>query len=162
METVLRVAIIYFFLMLGLRVIGKREFGQLAPFDLVVLLMIPEIVQQALVREDFSITNALIGLCTLLSLVFLTSVVLYRFDKLHRVVSGGPSVVVSNGHLVADTMHGERITPDEIYDALHKAGLQEISQVKWGILQADGKIAIIPWEQPGPLRHRTKGGHETV
>ena len=78
----LRVALIYVFILLGMRVVGKREFAQLSPSELVSLLMIPELVSQALSHEDYSLTNALIGVCTLLLLVFVTSVLVQRFRAL--------------------------------------------------------------------------------
>ena len=145
METVLRIAFVYFFLMIALRLMGKREFGELAPFDLLVLLLIPELFQQSMVREDFSLTNSVIGVSTLLSLVFLTSLFSYRSRRVDRMVSGSPSVLVQHGYLVPHNLHRERVTPDEILSAMHKVGLERMEQVKWGILETDGKISIVPW-----------------
>jgi uncharacterized membrane protein YcaP (DUF421 family) len=150
METVLRVAFIYAFLMAALRVIGKREFGQLAPFDLVVLLLIPELFQQALVRDDFSITNAIIGVSTLLVLVFATSLVSYRSPRVARMIEGVPSVLVQHGRLIEHNLTRERVSPDEVLGAVHRNGLERLAQVKWAILGADGKISVIPWDQEGP------------
>lgn len=154
MQTVLRVTLIFLFLMIGLRLLGKREFGQLAPFDLVILLMIPEIVSQALVREDFSLTNAIIGATTLLSLVFLTSVASYLSKGFEKVVEGTPSVLVHNGFLVPDSMNKERVAPDEITAEMHKAGLEMLSQVKWAVLETDGKITFVPWNPGGGTPHQ--------
>lgn len=156
METVLRVAVVYVFLMVALRIMGKRDIGQLAPFDLVVLLLIPEIFSQSLVREDFSITNAFIAVSTLLSLVFLTSVGVYLSLSFARVVEGEPAIVVRHGYLVPDVMNRERVPPDEIVAQMHGAGLEHLSQVKWGILETDGKISFVPWE-PGSSASRPEG-----
>lgn len=155
METVIRIAIVYFFLMLCLRVLGKREFGQLAPFDLVTLLLIPEIVQQAIVGEDFSMTNALIGLSTLFVLVYLTSLVSYRNKKLGQIIEGRPTVLVSRGRLVPANLNLERVSPDEIYGEMHHVGLASLDQVQWGILEADGKISFVPSE-PADKQVRTR------
>ncbi len=149
METVLRVFVIYLFVMVGLRVLGKREFGQLSPLELVSLLMIPEIVSQALVGEDFSVVNALVGVATLLILVFATSVVTQRFSSLESFVLGSPTVVVHHGQFVEQAMNRMRITPDEVFSEMRKSGLETLAQVKWAVLEPDGKISIVPEE---PLR----------
>src|SRR5690606_17975311 len=111
METVIRVAIVYAMIVLGLRVLGKREFGQLAPVELVTLLLIPEIVSQALQRQDYSLTNAAIGLGSLFSLVFLTSLLSARFPHVQKVLEGTPAVLVKDGRLIRENILKERITP---------------------------------------------------
>jgi uncharacterized membrane protein YcaP (DUF421 family) len=145
MEIVVRVAIIYVFLMLGLRVIGKREFGQLTPFELVTLLLIPEIVTKALTGQDYSLTAAFIGVSTLLVLVFLTSLLAYRFPSFGRFTEGRPALLAREGMLVPATLHRERVSPDEIRLELHKYGLEEWAQVKWALLEVDGSITLVPW-----------------
>ena len=150
METVTRVVVIYIFIMIGLRVLGKREFGQLSPLELVTLLLIPEIVAQGLVREDFSLTNAIVGISTLFGLVFLTSLVMQHSRKAEEVITGKPTLLVYDGDFIAESMNRERITPDEIYTELHKAGLFKLSQVRWVILESDGKLAVIPKEGEEP------------
>lgn len=153
METVWRVALIYLFLMVGFRIMGKRELGQLGPFDLVVLLLIPELVSQAMIREDFSLTNAFIAVSTLLMLVFFTSVLTHLSKRAGAIVEGEPSVLIHRGFLVPETMNRERISPDEILGEMHKAGIETTSQVKWGILGTGGNITFIPWE-PGGMQGR--------
>jgi uncharacterized membrane protein YcaP (DUF421 family) len=143
METVFRVIIVYLVILVGLRIVGKREFGQLSAAELVTLLIIPEMVSQSLSREDSSLTNAIIATLTLLSLVFITSTILHQNDKLEAVVSGKPIVIVTHGKLLEDNMNRERVSPEEIMTALHMSGLERMDEVKWGILEADGKIAII-------------------
>jgi uncharacterized membrane protein YcaP (DUF421 family) len=145
METVIRVAVIYTILLLAFKLMGKREFGQLAPFEFLTLLMIPEIVSQSLVREDYSITNALTGVATLMALVFMTSVASYMSRKVGKVIDGNPTVIVRHGFLVPENLNVERITPDEVMSELHRAGFEELAQIKWAILEADGKINFIPW-----------------
>lgn len=159
METVLRIAVVYLFLLLGLRVLGKRELGQLSPFELVTLLLIPEIMSQALVREDFSLTNALVGVSTLFCIVFLNSVLSYRVKAVRSVMEGKPAVLVRNGELILQHMHHERVSADEVFSEMHKSGLEKLSQVKWAILEADGKISIIS-HQPGEARR--SGEHAEI
>ena len=145
METVIRVFVIYVLIVLGLRVAGKREFSQLSPLELVMLLMIPELVAQALVREDFSMTNAIIALATLFVLVFVNSALMYRFRSYEKAVTGSPAVLVANGKLIEEAMNKERISAGEIFTELHRSGLDKLDDVKWAILESDGKISIVPW-----------------
>lgn len=144
MEMVLRVAVIYLFVFVGLRVLGKREFGQLSPIELVTLLMIPEIVSQALSAGDSSITSALIGVATLLVIVFLMSMLQHRFMGFESMVSGEPTVLVHRGALRERAMNLSRVTPDEIFGEMHKCGLTRLEDVEWAILEDDGKIAVVP------------------
>ncbi len=147
METVVRVAVLYVFLMLALRVLGKREFSELTPFDLVTLILIPDLVQQALIREDYSMTNALIALCTLFSLVYATSLVSHLSRRMENVLGGEPTVLVHHGRFIEEHMNQQRITPAEIYSELRRVGLERIEQVKWVILEPDGRISVIPVRQ---------------
>jgi uncharacterized membrane protein YcaP (DUF421 family) len=149
METVIRILVIYLFLMLALRIMGNREFGELAPFDIAVLLLIPEIFSQAMVREDFSLTNAIIGVATLLVLVFATSVLNYRFRSVGRAIAGVPTVLVRHGFMVPHNLDRERVSPDEVLDAMHAAGLHRMDEVRWAILETDGRITVIPWHPTG-------------
>ena len=149
METVIRIVLIYLFLMIALRLMGKREFGELAPFDFVVLLLIPEIFSQAMVRDDFSLTNAFIAVTTLLVLVFATSMLNYRFSGVSRAISGVPAILVRDGTLVAETLDKERVAPDEVMDAMHAVGLHRMAEVRWAILETDGRITVIPWDRSG-------------
>jgi uncharacterized membrane protein YcaP (DUF421 family) len=143
METVWRVCVTYLFLLLAFRTLGKREVGRLAPFDLVILLMIPELVAQGLVREDFSITNALIAVSTLLALVFLTSAIAQKSARAEALIEGTPAILVAHGKLIPDALNRERISGEELAGQMHQSGIEEISQVKWAILETDGAIAFV-------------------
>lgn len=146
MEMVLRITIIYFFLMASMRVLGKREFGELSPFELVTILMIPEIVTSVLTQGDQSLIGALIGVSTLFVLVFLTSVVTQRSKRAHDLVAGVATVLVDKGRFVEQNLQRERVTPEDVFTAMHRAGLADLPQVRWAILEDDGKIAIVPKE----------------
>jgi len=155
METVLRVAAIYLLVFAGLRVMGKREFGQLSPLELVTLLMIPEIVSQALTGDDYSITNAAIGVATLLVLVFATSLLMHRFKAAERIIAGEPAILVRHGRLLEDTMNAARVTADEVFEEMHKVGLTRLEEVDWAILEPDGRIAVVAVPPPGDEPRRT-------
>lgn len=152
METVVRVIVAYVFIVFGLRIVGKRAFGQLSPADLVVLMLIPEFFQQSIAREDFSMTNSFIAMSTLLIAVVVIDTLGYRFPRFGNVISGKAVTVVSHGTLHTERMHRERISPDEIIDAMHRAGLETMEQVKWAVLYPDGTVAVVPWSPRGTNR----------
>ena len=158
MDTVVRVALIYAFLLVGFRVLGKRELSQLSPFELVTLLLIPEILSQALVAEA-SLANALAGVTTIFVLVFATSVLSHRFKKVGDLLEGQAVVVVRDGKLVESALNKERVNPDEILGEMHKSGLERLEQVKWGILETDGHITLIPY---GPMPVLRRGDDATL
>jgi len=143
METVLRIAFIYFFLLVAFRAMGKRELNKMSAFELVMLLLIPELFQQAALREDFSMTNATVATSTLLTLVFLTSVVSHMSKRAHEVINGTPTVLVRAGRYVEENMNRERIAPDELLAEMHKAGYERLEQIRWAILEDDGKISLV-------------------
>lgn len=147
METVIRVAYVYILLMIVLRIMGKRELGRLSPFELVLLMLIPELFSQALVREDFSMTNATVAFMSLASLVFVTSALAHRSKRLETVFSGSPAVLASGGRFEQDAMNEELVQPGEVYSELRKAGYQSLADAKWVILENDGKLSIVPMQK---------------
>jgi uncharacterized membrane protein YcaP (DUF421 family) len=156
MDTVIRIAFIYFFLMIALRVMGKRELSEMSPFELVTLLMVPEIFSTALARQDYSMTHATIGVATLFTLVFVTSLVTFRFKRVEQIVEGTPTILVHDGRLLEHNLKRERVTAEEVFAEMHQSGLEDLSQVQWAILEVDGKIAIISTssEQLPKRRHK--------
>src|SRR5690554_1793574 len=147
METVLRVLFVYLFLLFALRVMGKREFSEITPIELIMLLLIPELLQEALIGHDPSLTNSLVATCTLLVLVFLNSIVTYLNPRAERVVESTPSVLAYEGRMVERNMRKERITPDELFSSIQLQGYDKLEQIKWAILQSNGQIAVIPTEE---------------
>jgi len=144
MDTVLRVAFAYAFVWVCFRVLGKRELTELAPFELVTLLFIPQMFSRALTRQDYSITNAVIAATTLLLLVFLTSMTVYRSRRAAKVVLPRATILVERGHFIERHLDQERISPTEVFDAMHATGVERLDQVRWALLQPNGRIAVIP------------------
>ncbi len=153
METVVRISFVYLFLLFMLRVMGKRELAQLSPFELTLIMLIPEIASQSLIREDYSMTNAVIGLSTLFTLVVLTSTITYVFPKVQNILEGEATILVKNGKLITKALDQERVTVDDIMSQIREVGIEKFSNVKWVILEADGKISVIPYES-GEHNHR--------
>src|SRR3981081_650002 len=121
METVLRVVFVYVFVWACFRTLGKRELSQMAPFELVMLLLIPQFFSRALTRQDYSMTNSIVAATTLFSLVILTSIASFKFAGFRRFMESKPAVLVRQGKLLRDSLGHERVAPDEIFSAMHKA-----------------------------------------
>ncbi len=151
MEAVLRVVVIYLVIVIGLRLLGKREFGQLSPLELVTLLLIPEVVSNAIQGQHYSITHAVVGVSTLFVLVFLTSLFGARSPRFQKLLDGEPRVLVHDGVLIPKSLMAERVTPDEVMSEMRKAGFDQLEQIRWAILETDGKISIVP---KGTATHR--------
>jgi uncharacterized membrane protein YcaP (DUF421 family) len=139
-----RVVIVYAFVWMCFRVIGKRELTGMSPLEIATLLLIPQLFSRAITGQDYSMINAVIGASTLIVLVFLTSVGTYRNRTFGRLVIPRPTVLVSQGVLVREHLHQERVTPDEVFGAMHRSGIARLEDVEWAVLQADGHIAVIP------------------
>lgn len=150
---VARIAFIYFFLMLAIRIMGKREMSEMSPFELVTLLMVPEIFSSTLSKEQYSMAQSTVGVATLFTLVFITGLVTFRFRRVEQAVEGQPRILATDGELLEDNLKRERVTADEVLAEAHKAGLESIDDVRWAILEVDGKISIIP-KTPQPTRQR--------
>lgn len=142
--TVPRVALSYLIVVGGLRLMGKRAFGQLTPLDLVVLMIIPEFLQQAVIREDQTMLNAVVAVSTLLTLAFVTETLTYRFERFGHLVNDKPVTVVAHGQPRQRAMDLERLGSDDIQDAMHRAGLEHLHDVKWAVIYPDGTVAIVP------------------
>jgi uncharacterized membrane protein YcaP (DUF421 family) len=145
-ETVLKVIAIYVFVLVGLRVLGKREFAELTPLHLVTLLLIPEIASQAMVGEDFSLTNALVGITTVFVIVFLLSAIVHTSKPAEKLIQGGPTILAYHGRLLESNLNKERMTGQDVMTEARSQGLESLSQVKWAVLEDTGRISIIPEE----------------
>jgi uncharacterized membrane protein YcaP (DUF421 family) len=144
METVVRAFVVYVLIWACFRIVGKRELTQMTPFELVMLLLIPQLLSRALTRQDYSMTNAVIGVTTLFSLLFITSLLSHRFGRFRAMVEAKPRVLLHDGEFIEDHMNHERIDPEDVFSAMHKVGLARMEEVDWAILESDGKIAIVP------------------
>ena len=153
LEKVLRSVVVYIFLVIGLRLAGKRELAQLNPFDLVVLLTLSNTVQNAIIGEDNSVTGGLIGAATLLFVNYLVVRFLYSHEKLERVVEGEPQVLLENGKVKRNKLSKELITLPELEAAAHRQGFPSLEEVERAVLEPGGTISFTG-KQPAPEEKR--------
>jgi uncharacterized membrane protein YcaP (DUF421 family) len=145
MESVIRPALVYLFLLLLLRLTGKRTLAQITTFDFVLLLIISEATQQALIGEDNSMINGAIVVSTLIGLNILMSLLKQRSSFIDRLLDDIPLVIVVDGKPLKDRMDKSRVDEDDVLDAAREThGLEHMKQIRHAILERDGKISIIP------------------
>ena len=141
-EKMMRPVVVYVFMVLFLRVFGKRELAQLNPFDLVVLLSLSNTVQNAIIGDDNSVTGGLIGAFTLLAMNYLVVRFLFKHRRLDQVLEGSPTVLIENGHVQKRSLAKELLTHAELMTVLHRQGFDRISDVERCVLEPGGGFFI--------------------
>jgi uncharacterized membrane protein YcaP (DUF421 family) len=142
-EKILRPTIVYFFLILGLRLAGKRELAQLNPFDLVVLLTLSNSVQNAIIGDDNSITGGLIGAATLLLVNYIVIRFLFTHQKLDRVIEGDPDALIEGGVIQEKRLKKEVLTRSELETAAHRQGFASLQEIERAVLEPGGTIFFV-------------------
>jgi uncharacterized membrane protein YcaP (DUF421 family) len=141
-ELLLRAIVVYVFVLFLLRIVGKKHVGEMAPFDLVVLLILSESVQNALIADDISLTGGLVVAATLFAASQLVGHVTWRSKALARIIEGTPRVLVRNGRVLNNAMSSEQVTHSELIEALRKEGCTSLTNVRYAVLENDGNITI--------------------
>ncbi len=155
---VIRTLAVYVALFLALRLGGKRELGQMTPFDLVVVLVISNAVQNAMVGPDTSLTGGLVAALTLLLANWGISRLGLRWAWLGRRIIGSPSLLINRGEFVESRLRREGLTRDEVMMALREHGISDVSQVETAVLEVDGTISVVPvGTETHRTRHRLRG-----
>ena len=145
MESVLRAAAIYIALLVLFRIAGRRTLSEMTSFDFLLLLIIGDSTQQALLGEDFSLTNALIVIITLLAIDVAMSLWKQYSAAANRVLEGVPTILVDHGRPLKALMDKARVREEEILEAARRLqGLERMDQIKYAVLEVSGGISIIP------------------
>ena len=141
-ELVLRVAVVYAAVFVLLRIVGKRHVGELAPFDLIVLLLLSECVQNALIADDKSLTGGIVAAATLFGLNQVVGYATWRSKRAERLLEGTPRFLVRHGHVLKDALAREQITHSELVEALRREGCTSLANVRYAVLENDGGITV--------------------
>lgn len=146
MEAVIRSIAVYMFLLVLLRVAGRRTLGQMTAFDLVLLLIISEATQQALLGEDFSLMNAFLVIASLIGLDIALSLLKGTNDRLSRWIDSAPMVIVQEGQPLMERLRKVHVDESDVLAAARKTqGIGTMSEIRWAVLEADGHISVIPY-----------------
>jgi uncharacterized membrane protein YcaP (DUF421 family) len=143
MDIVLRAIALYVFVVFIMRVIGRRELSSMTPFDLVLLIILGDAIQQGLTQDDYSVTGAVLAIATIASLQVFTSYTSFRWGKARRVLEGEPIVLVDRGEVIQQNMKRERVTESELAEEARQQQIPAIDQIEWAILESNGSISFI-------------------
>ena len=148
-EFVVRGGAVYLFLLVLLRVTGKRQIGQLSPFDLVLLLVLSNAVQNSMNGGDNSLVGGMVSAATLVALNFVLGLVTARSKKIEAFVEGRPQVLIHNGELFEDVLASTQLTHHEVQAALRQAGCSTVSEVRMAVLEINGAISVVKRDKDG-------------
>jgi len=146
-ELILRSAVVYTFLLLLIRMTGKRQVGQLAPFDLVLLLVLSNAIQNSMNGGDNSLTGGLISAVTLVALNAAIGLATYRSKRLEALIEGRPQILIHNGQLYEQVMRDAKLTRHELNSALRQSGCECVEEVRTAVLENNGSISVVPRKQ---------------
>ncbi|MDX6563966.1 MAG: hypothetical protein QOD65_3780 [Gaiellales bacterium] len=143
MDIALRAAFAFAFLFLLTRVVGRRELTSLEPFDLVLLVVVGDLVQQGITQSDYSLTGLVIAVGVMALLTVVVSWVSYRFPRVRPILDGEPIVIVRDGEPIEHNLRRERVTLGEVQAEARSQQIASLSEVRWAILETNGKISFL-------------------
>lgn len=153
-QIVLRTAVVYLIVLAGMRLAGKREMGQMTTFDLVLLLLIANAVQNAMVGPDTSLSGGLLAALVLLLLNALVAQLRLRWPQLRQAIEGSPTLLVLHGNVIEEHLRREGLDLDTVQAACREHGIADVGKVEMAVLEIDGSISIIPTGEHTKHVHR--------
>ena len=143
MEIVIRATVVFWILWLLLRASGKRELAQMTPFELIVLMVLGDIIQQATTEEDMSVVGGALAATTIMLWAVGISYAAFRSKRVRGALEDRPSIVVAHGEIDEAMLKIERLTAEEVSEEARNAGIADIADIEWGLLEADGRFSFI-------------------
>jgi uncharacterized membrane protein YcaP (DUF421 family) len=143
MDIALRAIALYVFVVFVMRMIGRRELSTLTPFDLVLLIVLGDAIQQGLTQDDYSVTGALIAVSALAIMQVITSYISYRVKPFRKILKGEPIILIEDGKLLNQNLRRERIAADDVAEEMRAQQIATFDQVQWAILESNGTISFI-------------------
>ena len=142
MELVIRALVAFLLLWLITRVVGRRALGQLSAFELLLLLVMGDLIQQGVTQEDYSLTGAAIVISVFSLLAIALSYLSWKFPRVRPALDGKPVVVINDGELVEEALYSERLPADELFEALRREGIRSLDEVDIGVLETNGSYSF--------------------
>jgi uncharacterized membrane protein YcaP (DUF421 family) len=143
MDLVLRAIFMFGFIYLLTRLIGRRELSSLEPFDLILLIVLGDAIQQGLTQDDYSVTGAVLVIGTLALLQVFTSFLSFKMPRLRPVLEGEPVIIVEDGEPIDKNLRRERLTVEEIAAQARLQQIESLDEIKWAVLETSGQISFI-------------------
>jgi len=150
LQIVLRTAVIYLVVLIGVRLSGKREVGQMTPFDLTLLLLLSNSVQNAMTGPDTSLIGGVVAACTLLLMNYVAADLSGANRRFRRLIQGQPSLLVHDGKIIESHLAKEHVSMDELHRALREHGIADCQQVALAVLEVDGSISCLKYDEIKP------------
>ncbi len=147
MSIVLSAAAVFFLVWIVVRVVGKRELSEMAPFDFVILVVMGDLIAEAVIAEDTSVTGAVVAVATFGLLTVAMSWVSWRLPKYRSVFEGVPTLLIRDGEVVQEAMRIERLNEADLLAAARENGIESLRHVKWAVLEQDGAFSFFADEQ---------------
>lgn len=143
MDIAIRSILAFVFIYALFRVIGRRELSSLEPFDLILIVVIGDLIQQGVTQSDMSFTGGVLAVGIFAVLTVTCSWLGFRFPRLRPVLDAAPLIIVEDGKLIDRNLRRERLTPDEVAAGARLEGIESLDQVKWAVLEGSGRISFI-------------------
>jgi uncharacterized membrane protein YcaP (DUF421 family) len=143
MDLALRSIVVFFFIYVLMRIVGRRELSSLEPFDLILLVVLGDSVQQSLTQDDYSVTGAFIVVSTIALLQVFLSYVNFRVPRLRSIIDGEPIVIIQDGQVIEGNARRERLTLEDIAEAARLQQIASLEDVQWAVLETSGEISFI-------------------
>jgi uncharacterized membrane protein YcaP (DUF421 family) len=143
MDIVIRAAVIFAFLYLLMRMVGRRELSSLEPFDIILLVVIGDLVQQGVTQSDYSVTGALLAVSTIALLTVLVSWTSFRFRRLRPILAGEPIVLIEDGRVIERNLKRQRLAREEVEAEARLEQITSLEDVRWAILETNGQISFV-------------------
>jgi uncharacterized membrane protein YcaP (DUF421 family) len=152
MQIVVRAAVLYVFVWIVTRAVGRKELSQLSSFDLILLIVMGDLIQQGVTGDDRSVVGAMLAVATMALLVVLVSYLSFRWRRAQPVLEGVPVLILQDGRLLDDVLKIERLTLEDVRGAAREQGIADLQNVKFGVLEPDGKFSFVRKDGSTPGR----------
>jgi uncharacterized membrane protein YcaP (DUF421 family) len=149
-DLVLRSIFVFFLILVITRAVGRRELSSMEPFDLILLVVMGDLVQQGVTQSDYSLTGATTVIVTMAGLVVGTAYLSFRFKRLRPLLEGEPTLLVSEGRLLEKALHRERMTVEELRAEARLQSIGSLDDIRYAVLETNGKISFITAAAGGP------------
>lgn len=143
MDVVIRAAVMYGVILLLTRAIGRRELAEMSSFELVVLVVMGDLIQQGVTQEDFSLTGAMLAIGTMALLSLLISYLGFHWPKVDQVVEGAPAIVFHDGKPLVDVLKAHRFRLDDLLDAAREQGIGDLNELEFAVIEPDGEFSFV-------------------
>lgn len=150
MQIIVRAFVMFVFLWFCMQVMGRKELAQISPFELVLLVVMGDLVQQGVTQQDSSVVGAMLAVGTFVASILALSYVTFRFKRTRDVIEGRPVVLVRDGRPLPRSISYERLTLDDVKDAAREQGIADLRDVRIGLLESDGKFSFIKFDESRP------------